>query len=722
VTAVAVAAPARTRLEKLVGALPILTVFFWLCLVYSVESWGHLTPWLFTDELELTQLSRAVAETGHAARRGDPHSFNTLYTFLLAPAWRIASTETAYSAVKYIGVATMTSVLFPAYWLARMVVSSRPALFAATAAAAIPALLYASMLVEEPLAYPYATLGLFLIAKGLATRGQLWLSLAFLVSLGGPLVRGELGVLPVVYLLAVLFLVWTSARARRWRATWSRWDWIGGLTLIAGAVIVVNAFVSHHAYSWLIATTFYKGRMIDNGLWAAGALTIGLGVLPVVAGLASLVRPRDELRTAAEKAFTAVFVSALIAFGWYTAVKAAYISTVFSTLVVERNLVYLAPLLFTGTAIFLERRRLRLVAVVPAAAFALYLILTTPYKMEFHLYSDAPGLAILEAMNRNLGLTPHGARVLLILIVAGSVAVCVLPSLVRGRELVVRSVLVCAALLVLAWNVTGQIAAASASNSFSSDLLANFPKPVNWVDRATGGKPAFYLGQRITDPNGIWLLEFWNRSLVRVWSLDGTAPGPGRTVTPDVIGRHGELTKSGFDYVVVDEGINLVGKVIATQTHRSGGTEKLWRLYRLQLPLRLRQASTGIYDDGWTGRDSAYSQFSTPGKRLGYAVVTISRKAWGGPNVPGHVLIRVGTLRLDQHHQPAMGRVTSVVRWVVNSHGYKQFYIRAPAAPFRVEVRISPTFVPAKLDPNSTETREFGAQVNFGFTEKLPKK
>ena len=39
--------------------------------------------------------------------------------------------------------------------------------------------------------------------------------------------------------------------------------------------------------------------------------------------------------------------------------KAAYLSTVFSTTVVERNLIYLAPLLFVATALALERGRLR---------------------------------------------------------------------------------------------------------------------------------------------------------------------------------------------------------------------------------------------------------------------------------------------------------------------------------------------------------------------------
>ncbi len=87
----------RTWPERALAALPILTLFFWLWLFYAWQSWGHVTPWLFTDELENAQLSRAIAATGHAARRGTPHSFDTLYNFVLAPTWRIHNTHTAYT-------------------------------------------------------------------------------------------------------------------------------------------------------------------------------------------------------------------------------------------------------------------------------------------------------------------------------------------------------------------------------------------------------------------------------------------------------------------------------------------------------------------------------------------------------------------------------------------------------------------------------------------------
>ena len=49
----------------------------------------------------------------------------------------------------------MTAAIFPAYFLARTIARRPAALFAAAGAAAIPALAYSPMLIEEPLAYPY---------------------------------------------------------------------------------------------------------------------------------------------------------------------------------------------------------------------------------------------------------------------------------------------------------------------------------------------------------------------------------------------------------------------------------------------------------------------------------------------------------------------------------------------------------------------------------------
>src|SRR5438270_7145672 len=136
-------APAEhTVVDRLLAAVPLLSVFLWLSIVYAVEAWAHGTPWLFGDELELTQLSRSIAATGHAARRGEPHSFDSLYTYFIAPAWRIGNVHHAYDAVKYLNAVAMTATAFPAYKIARFLVGRRAALFAGAASVTIPALAY----------------------------------------------------------------------------------------------------------------------------------------------------------------------------------------------------------------------------------------------------------------------------------------------------------------------------------------------------------------------------------------------------------------------------------------------------------------------------------------------------------------------------------------------------------------------------------------------------
>ena len=238
-------------------------------------------------------------------------------------------------------------------------------------------------------------------------------------------------------------------------------------------------------------------------------------------------------------------------------------------------------------------------------------------------------------------------------------------------------------------------------------LLQGFPDPENWLDETTGGEAAFFLGQRVADPNGVHLLEFWNRSLKDVWSLDGTAPGPGPVQTPDLAQIDGSLFPDpGRRWVVADASITPVG----TPVRQEGG----WRLGRLEPPLRLRNAVTGLFSDGWMSDSSGYSQFSTAGDRAGFAVVTVSRKGWGGTDIPGDVVIRVGTLIRGEDKQPAIGHATATRRWTV--HSGKERTFRIPASPpFRVEVTISPTFVPAELDPRLSDRRKLGARVTYAF-------
>jgi len=708
-------APAeRTLADRLMAAVPLLSIFLWLAIVYAVEAWTHATPWLFGDELELTQLSRSIADTGHAARRGEPHSFNTLWTYLMAPAWLIDNVQTAYSTVKYLAAIVMSLTVFPAYGIARMFVSRRPALFVALASAAIPALAYSSMMVEEPLAYPYATLCLFLILRVLVNPTRWSIVTATVAGVIAPFVRGELGVVLVVLVLSVLFLAWRSDWMSRRRAGWSRWDWVGLVTLVVGAAVVASAFLGHQSLEWLISTRLYKDRMFDLGLDAAGALTIGLGVLPVVAGLAALWRTPGEQRSRELAAFRSLFLASIVAFGLYTAVKSTYVSTVFGTYTYERNLIYLAPLLFAGTALWLDGRRLHPVALGASTAFVLFLILTTPYDMGKDISYNAPGLAILQQANRYLRLDPTGARIGLLALLAFSVALLIAPRfLKRGTAWLALAV----AAAVVAWNLTGEIAFASASNRTSDRFIENIRKPLSWVDGKTGGASTLYLGQQMKDQNGEWLLEFWNRSIKAVWSLDGTAQGPGPVLTPDPRGSDGALSHDpGYPYVVQETGIEVVGAEVARHRHVAGGHLEWWRLIQVEPPLRLRASVSGVFPDGWSGPSSSYTRYSTEGDKAGRVRVVVSRKDWGGPNRTGHVTVTIGPIVIGDDKQPHVGEPAVVRRFDIHSKEEIVVPLKAPGPRFRVEVTVDPTFAPIELSPQTTsDNRQLGAVVRYVF-------
>ena len=717
------AARGRATSDRILAAFPLLSVFFWLGAVYAWQVWRHGSPWLFTDELQFTQLSRAIAETGHAARRGQPHSFDTLYTYLIAPAWRLSSVHHSYDAIRYLNVVVMTAAVFPAYKLARFVVGRRAALFAATAAIVIPSFAYTGLIVEEPLAYTYSTLCLYLVAGALLHRGRWWIAGAVVASLIAPLVRGELVVIPAAFALGALFLVWRSTQVERWRARWSREDWIGAGVLLVGACVLISAVFGHRSQEWLIATGFYPHRMWTLGMRAAGALAIGVGIFAFVAGLASLWRAPGEVPRYEVRVFRSVLLAAVITFGMYTAVKASFISTTFGTYTVERNLIYLSPLLFIGTALWVERRAAHPLAIAAAALFALYLILTTPYEMGTHFYSQSPGFALLEWFNRTSAafLTPTGAKTLLLVILALTVVVLLAPRYLP-RVGLVAALVACAFTLV--WSFAGELAGASASNSYGRSFLSNLRGDPNWLDKATHGAPTLYLGQQMQDSNSEWLLEFWNRSLKAVWSLDGTAQGPGPFLTPDLKTPDGTLsppcdpfahicfTAQHHRYVVADRGISVVGKALGRHFHEAGGGYVAWTLYRVEGPLRLRWSDVGVQPDGWMGADSSYNRYSSPGNRAGTMIVRLTR----APGTPAKATVQMGNVIRGSDKQPHLAAPIATYTRRLTMRKDVVLRIPAPGPRFRVEVHVSPTFRPSVVTKGrSSDARLLGAQVTYTF-------
>jgi hypothetical protein len=509
-----------------------------------------------------------------------------------------------------------------------------------------------------------------------------------------PFVRKEFVAVPAAFALAAAGLWVTGPRGRALRAGWSRGDTLGAVLLVIGGAFLFNRVFLQHVTEWQIATQYWKHRMVDLGFLAGGAFAIGMGILPVIGGLASLWLP-ERRGDPAYRAFAFYLGASIVAVSLYAASKAAYLSTVFSTLIEERNMFYLSPLMLVGTALVFGARRVNWWLIGAATAFVGFIVLTKDYDLSFG-YFEAPGLSILTFGNRHLAWDMGDLHWALAVTLAVSV------GLIAARRL--PGVPALAAVLVGAWMLTAEHEAAAGFDALADAYRANLPAHLDWVDRATGGQRVTYLGQNIINGAGVQLTEFWNRSLDRVYSLDGTAPGPGPTASPDILRPDGTLSSfTGDPYALADNGVNLKAPLVAQ--------EGQLRLYHVGSGWQLRESLQGVYPDGWAGAVSAYNYYGKSGP--GTLQVDLGRSGYNGTAPAGNALIEVGTVRIDKNHQPAFGRVITRRHALVRNFTAQTISIPVAHSPVRVLVRIHPTFVASRADG-----RHLGAQVGFRFIPK----
>jgi hypothetical protein len=540
-------------------------------------------------------------------------------------------------------------------------------------------------------------------------------------------------VVPLVLVLALLAVAWSSERARRWRRTWSVGDWIGVVVVGFGVIFLISGIASHHSIQWLTITRLYKHRIIVQGNWAVGSLAIGTGVIPLVAGLASLFRARGEQPDRSVRMFRCVALGGFIAFGAYTAMKAAYLSTIFATRVEERNLIYIAPLLFVGTALLLERRRVNLIALGGATLYAGYLVgyavyhaVGSPYEMGVRLYSDALGFAIAQQANLVLYWTPQTVRWVLLVVLAAGLLLLLAPRYLPSRRFAIGCTVALGAGLI-AWNVTGEIAAAAGTNQLGHQYATSLREPFSWVDRVADGKPTLYLGQGLSDQNSEWLLEFWNRSITGASSIDGTVGGPGPSGGPNFSadGRvfwGNSASQPGPKYVYAVEDwpcVDFAGRVAGTHTYWTAQRFRVWRLVALAQPNRVRAECAGISPDGWSGpSDTAYFRF---GAGNGWLRIVVSRRDAVGTPPPSPVHVLLGKLVINANQQPILGAVTKTIDTTITGHQTLPIVVRTTGKTFAVHVVVDDKFQPCKVAPGQTnDCRSLGAEVSFRFFKTKP--
>jgi hypothetical protein len=693
-----------TRLDRMLAAIPVAVVALIVLALYAWEASSRKTPTIFSDELQWAQLSRAIASTGHAAALGVPQPHKSLYSYVIAPAWWSGSVGTGYALIKYLQAVLMCLTAVPVYFLARLVVPKRIAIIAAFASILTSAMFYATFLLPEALAYPVFATVAFLCVRSLAGGGRRWTIAAIVGCLVATQVRGELATLAGAYALAAAVLLVSGPTSKRLRAGWSAFDHAGAGVLVLGALVVLNQVVSARSPEYAVVTQAYKHRMWSLGFQAGSALAIGIGVLPAMVGLASLWLPSRRAEPA-WRAFAAFTAASVLTVSAYTGIKAAYLSTVFATRVEERNMIYLGPLLLVGCAVYFTSRRVWLPGIVVAAAFVTWLVTAYGYQLDYP-YFEAPGYGIAVMANRSWHWDQPTIRMWMYVACAAFFVIAVLPRVPRIPFRKWQAAGGAAALVAVAWALTGEITSARGSNASADALAAHLPKPLDWVDVAADRQPVTFFGENIGDANGVWLLEFWNKSIVHDWTLDATAPRPDPTLTPDVKTTDGRMHPDpGTDYALTSGGVEVQGETVDS---RPGLV-----LRRITHPWRLQAALFGRAGDGWIGSDAFYARLG-PGRPSGTVTVSASRSAFCNQSAPkAHVTIKVGTVALNDQFKPVLGRALVIRhRVLANCATWEE---KLPARPpFAVTVHVTPLIRPA--DYGASDARELGAVVDWKFT------
>jgi hypothetical protein len=504
-------------------------------------------------------------------------------------------------------------------------------------------------------------------------------------------------VIAVAVVIAGIVVAITSVRGRDTIASWTVGERTAAVTLALGLLLAVDVFLSHHSYEWFIGTHFWH-RALSYGVWAFGALTIGIGVLPALFALAWMLA--CPISTREERALLGLLVGSVTAFGLYAAVKASYLSTIFAIRVEERNLIYLSPVVFVAAARFLVGRRARLLPVTVASAAIGWALWATPYHAYEHLYSDAFGLSILQWLNQTWYWTVSDLRWLLYGILAAGAAVALALRLADRARSAFSVTGVVLGLATIGWGLTGEISAANQAVSPAKSELARIPTPPDWIDKETGGARTMFIGKALSNSEALWTLEFWNQSIREVWSVDASVPPPGPGTTPDFEGTDGTFRPQlPLDWVVAPPELVIVGKVI----EKAGGLD----LYRVPHPIRMQSLVSGITADGWMQDASRFVRFATR-PTDGMVSISISRGAACGATIPpARFTFRVSTLGINDARQPVARTTERIVRARVAPCATRVLHVPA-RAPFRIDATATGLF-------KSGDGRELSAFVAYSF-------
>ncbi|HEY3543723.1 MAG TPA: glycosyltransferase family 4 protein [Gaiellaceae bacterium] len=598
---------------------PTVPPWLWLGALYAVAVAVVLTlalrvksPWIMVDELVYSDTARSIADGAGFTIRGHAAGYGYVYPLLLAIPYAVADrVADVYAFARVLNALVICSVVFPVYLLARRVVRMEAALAAAALAVAAPATVYAASLMTENVFYPlfaWFVLALVAVLDAPTLRRQL-IVLALCVLLF--LTRAQAIVLFAAVLTAPLALAWIErGRPRALRA----WRPLYALVALAGLAVVVfeaargrSVFHVLGGYSTAGSTTYHFWPALKWVVLHLSTLALISWVIPFAASVIVLASARHLDRP------LRVFAAATASVGAWLVVEVGVFASRYSFRLEERNLFYLTPLLLIALFAWIERGQPRPPrATVLGAVLAVALIGAIPFAalLNENSQSDTPSLQPWWYIGSSwTGLATVA------LVASGTALALAAVFLWLPPRLAAWLPALVAAGFVLTW-----IPLEASPHGFPQAAVHQYDAAVaagtSWIDRAVGTNANVAVLWSGGSAIRIWENEFWNRSIRRVYGLDGTALAGGmpqvnvaaRRSTSVLVDAEGKPIDA--DYVLTDARAPVLGARVAADP------DHLLALYRVRRPARLALRITGWYDDSWTGPEVRWAREQCSGGRL----------------------------------------------------------------------------------------------------------
>jgi hypothetical protein len=682
----------RSRLQ----AAPAWTWVGALVVVSSAVRFGfarHMPgPWIMIDEIVYSELAKSFAATGHFAVREVPTSgYGFVYPVLISPAYAFfRSIPTVYTAIKVINSVLMSLAAVPAYLLARRVVSSRGALVVAILTVAVPSTFYAGTVMTENAFYPiFLVTALALVVVLERPRARSVVLFLAALALAYATRAQAVAILPAA-LTAPLLMAAFTRRGRDVLAHRLLYATVGGL----GVLVVLAEIARGHsvksllgAYAAATHESYSIGTVAHWLLWHLGELDLYVGIVPVLA-LVVLCLLGSRLAPV-ERAVVATTLALVV---WLGVEVAAFASQPSVQRIEERNLFYVAPLLFTCLVLWIERGLPRTRAAFAAGAVvAVVLAGAVPYERFIGTSATSDTFGVLGLWSTALWFHIPAQDVRWV--VAAAAAVFVLAA----AFVPVRAALVLPALVFLLYVAAVQPVDSRTQRASIGAVFQGITRPDrDWITSAVGSSDAqlvSVLWTGATDRLTVNENEFFNRDVGAIYTLNGPLPG-GFAQTPVELDRTtGRYRAAGSAVrvrdVLVDTSVPVVGRQIAADDRKG------LLLLRVDGSLRVAYVTAGIDADAWAGRTAQYTRFACTG-----GVLTVHLQSDDKLFRRDQIVQAYENGRLEGRARLQPGKTTEL----------RVPLQRGAGGSCVVRFRAAYTLVPAHVQRGSTDRRALGAR------------